>query len=87
MNFGVGILLEFNAAGAFPGDQAVEVVAIRSVAAEILLVEQAFDAAAQTNLIGVSLGANGPAHILVPAAAQDGDGGSCQTRGDYSERP
>ena len=51
--------------------QAIEVVAVRSISAEGLLIKQAFDAAAQTNLIGMIVEAHRPTHLAVPAAAQD----------------
>lgn len=87
MNLVVGVLLEFDSAGALPGNETVEVIAVRSIAPEILLIEQALDATAKTDLIGVSLSTNGPAHVLVPAAAQDRDGRSGKASGHNSERP
>jgi len=51
--------------------QAIEVVTVGSVSAEGLLIKQAFDAAAQANLIGVILEADRPTHLAVPAAAED----------------
>ena len=55
--------------GAVPRQQSLQVVTVRSVAAEGFLIEQALDAAPGANLIGTSLGADRPAHLPVPAAA------------------
>jgi hypothetical protein len=49
--------------------QPIEVVVVGSVSAEGLLIEQPFDAASETNLIGMILEANRPTHVTVPAAA------------------
>lgn len=67
--------------------QAIEVVAVRSVGAEGLLIKQAFDAAAQANLIGVILETHGPTHLTVPAAAQDHHSSRSQPGGNHPYRP
>ena len=69
-------------AGSVPGNQALEVVAVRPVGAESFLIKQAFDAAAQANLIGVILRANRPTHFAVPAAAEQHHSG-CPQPGDH----
>jgi len=51
--------------------EAVEVVAIGSESSEGLFIKQAFDAAAQADLIGVILEAHRPTHLPVPAAAEN----------------
>ena len=58
------------------GDQAVEIVTIRTVGAERPLIEQAFDSAAQAYLVRVVLIADRPAHFAVPAPAEHEHGGS-----------
>ena len=69
------------------GNQAVEVVAVGSEGAEVGLVEEAFDAAAQANLIGVILEADRPTHLAVPAAAEDHDSGCSEAGGYHAQRP
>lgn len=53
----------------FPCEQTIEIVAVGSEAAKVLLVEEPLNAAIEANLVGDSLGANRPAHLAVPAAA------------------
>ena len=83
LGFGRNLVLS----SSVPGNQAIEVVAVGAVGAEGLLIKQAFDAAAQANLIGVIVEAHGPAHLAVPAAAKDHDSGRAQAGGKHAQRP
>lgn len=74
-------------AGVGPGNQAIEVVAIRTVGAESFLVKKPFDSAAQANLVGITLRTNRPAHLTVPATPEQHHAGTGQTRGHKTERP
>lgn len=51
-------------------NQTLQVVAIRAIAAEGIFIEEALDAAAKANLVGISLGSDRPAHPAMPAAAK-----------------
>ena len=73
MDGGFGLGLTFS--GLVVSHQAVEVVAVGSESAESLLIKQAFDAAAQANLVRVILEAHRPTHLPVPAATKDHDPG------------
>lgn len=64
-----GLELRFSLPFAVPGKQALDVVAVGSVGGETVLIKQAFDAAAQANLVGVVLSANRPTHLSMPAAS------------------
>src|SRR5215475_5048565 len=59
--------LVFQSISSIPGKQLLKIVAIRTVAAKGILVEQTLDSAAGTNLVGTSLRSDGPAHPPVPA--------------------
>jgi len=48
----------------------IQIVAVGSVSAEILLIEKTLDAATQADLIGISVSANRPTHAAMPAAPQ-----------------
>jgi len=61
--------LIFQPPGLFVCHQSLQVVAVRTETAEGILVEQAFDAASGADLIGATLGADGPTHLAVPATA------------------
>ncbi len=63
-----------------PGNQAIKIIAVGPVGLEGFLVKQAFDAASHAYLVGVALGANGPAHFAVPATAKHDYGGPGQSR-------
>jgi hypothetical protein len=82
-----GFGLEFSNAIPIPADEAIQVVAIGPVGAEGLFVEEAFDAAAQADLVGVILGANRPAHFAVPAPTEDYYSGTRQSCGQEAQRP
>src|ERR1700687_1476688 len=56
--------------GPFPSGEFVQVIAERAIGGEGLLVEQALGAAAQANLVRISLPADRPAHLAVPAASE-----------------
>ncbi len=84
---GCGFGLKINTAGPILTDQAIQFVAIGSVGAESLLVEEALDPAAQANLVRVILEANRPAHVAVPATAEDYYAGTRQSCGQETQRP
>jgi len=67
--------------------EAVEVVAIGSESSEGLFIKQAFDAAAQANLVGAVMEAHRPAHFAVPATAENDHARRAQSGGDYAEPP
>jgi len=84
---GFSLGMNLGAPGPVPFNQVIEVVAIGSISAEILLIKQAFDAAAQTNLIGVIVEAHRPAHLTVPAAAEDHYSSCSEPGGNHAKRP
>lgn len=53
-----------------PSDQMVQVITIWAVSSESLFIKQAFDSAAQANLIGMLLITHRPTHLPMPAAAK-----------------
>ena len=60
-----------HAEGAFMCNQVVQIVTVRAICTEKLRIEQTLDAAAQAHLVRkVVIMLGGPAHVLVPAAAQ-----------------
>jgi len=61
-------MLELCAASSVPTDEAIQVIAVGPVAAEALLIEEPLDAASEANLVRVFVGANWPAHLLVPTS-------------------
>src|SRR5258708_2550468 len=56
--------------GPFPSGEFVQVVAEGAKRAEGFLVEQPLGAAAEANLVRISLPADRPTHLAVPAAAE-----------------
>ncbi len=70
-----------------PRNEAVQIVAIGAVRAKRPFVKQALDSATQTNLVGVSLGANRPTQLSVPAAAKDDHPNAGQAGCQNSPRP
>ena len=85
MDAGPGMNLSGSSAVA--DNQAVEIVAVRSVGAESLLIKQALDAATQANLIGIILEANRPTHLPMPATAEDHDSRRSQPGRNHAQRP
>ncbi|HEY7615572.1 MAG TPA: hypothetical protein VH744_02120 [Terriglobales bacterium] len=69
-----------HAASTLPCNQAVQIITIRPIAAETFLVKKALDPAAEAHLVGMILGADRPAHVLVPTTSQNGHGSSRHTR-------
>lgn len=66
-----------------PSDQPVQFVAERPISTEGSLVEQALDTATEADLVRVTLGTDRPAHLAVPAAAQNqygSAGNSCRNQ-------
>ncbi len=57
-----------------PRDQAIQVITERPISAEGPFVEKALDTAAQAHLVAVALGTDWPAHLAVPAAAENQNG-------------
>jgi len=68
-----------------PSRKFIQIIAIRAVAGEGGLIEQALDAATKADLIGASLHSDGPAHFAVPAAARDQDGESSQAGSRHAD--
>ena len=60
-----------------PGDQAIQVVAIRAVRPKLAFIEQPLNAATETHLVGVILSAHRPTHLAVPTPPQDYHSGTC----------
>jgi hypothetical protein len=77
----------FLAAILVPGNQLIEVIAIGTVGAEILFVEETFDAAAWAYLVRMTLRPDRPAHTTVPAAAKDDNRSSRQPGGYQTQGP
>src|SRR4029077_15380922 len=73
--------------GVFPSGEFVQVIAERAIGAESLLIEQPLGAAAQANLIRISLPADRPAHLAVPAASERQERRPSQAAGDDSGPP
>ena len=63
--------LIFQSLGLIERKEALKVVAVGAVPAEAVFIEQPLDTTARANLIGNALGADRPAHLAVPAAAED----------------
>jgi hypothetical protein len=70
-----------------PGNEAIEVVAVRSVSTEGLLIKQTFDATTEANLIRVILEANRPTHLAMPATAEDHYSSRSQPSSNHTQRP
>lgn len=85
--FGRSLLrLTFCAFGLIPGEQSLQVVTIRAIAAKGILVEEPLDSASCAYLISTALGANRPTHFAVPAASED-HGGTRQAGCEQAHRP
>src|SRR5215469_3847410 len=84
----VGRLLRlcFHPLSAIPCKKFLKIVAVRPVSSERILIEQSLDAATRAHLVGAALGANGPAHLAVPASPKN-YGSSCKTRRHQPDRP
>jgi hypothetical protein len=82
LNVGIGLLPAFE----FPGDKAIQIVTIGPVGAESLFVEQPLDPTTSTNLVGMILQTNRPAHFAVPAAAKNHQSSSSHSRGHQAQR-
>ena len=67
--------------------EVIQIVAVWPVSAESFFIKQAFDAAAQANLVGAVMEAHRPAHFAVPASAENDHASRAQSGGDYAERP
>jgi hypothetical protein len=84
---GLGFGMNIDSSSEIPGDQAIEIVAVGSVGAEGLLIEQTLDAAAQANLIRMILEANRPTHLAMPAPAEDHHSSRAQPSSNHTQRP
>src|SRR5258708_13664628 len=73
--------------GPFPSAEFVQVIAEWAIRNEGLLIEQPLGAAAQANLVRISLAANRPTHLAVPATAEDQHRRSGQAAGHDSGPP
>lgn len=78
--------LFFHTLSAIPGKELLKIIAVGAMSPERVLVKQALDAATCANLISAALGANGPAHLAVPASSKD-DRGASQTGRHQTDRP
>lgn len=87
MDRGRGFGTSLSGSSPVPGDQAIEIVAEGSVRAEGFLIKQAFDAAAQANLIGVILESDRPTHLTVPATAEEHNSSRSQPGSNHAQRP
>ena len=87
MNGGLRFSMTRFSSSQIPGNEAIEVIAVRSVSTEGLLIKQTFDATTEANLIRVILEAHRPAHFAVPAAAKNHHTGRAQSGSHYAERP
>lgn len=65
---GCRLCLIFHTLGTIILKQALNIVAVRSIAAESVLVKEPLDATAGADLVGASLRAYWPAHFAMPAA-------------------
>jgi hypothetical protein len=70
--------------GFVSSNQASEVITEGAVRAEGGDIEEAFDAAAEADLIGAILIADRPAHLAVPATAKEKYSSSSDTGSDYA---
>jgi len=66
-----------------PSQQAIQIVAVRSVGAKLLLIKKPLDATSEAYLVSALPGANRPAHLAVPATAQHHD---CRPRNARSKQ-
>jgi len=73
--------------GVIPLPEAVQVVTIRAVSTESLLVKQALDTTSEAHLVGTILGTDGPAHPAMPAAAKQHDRSARDTCSHQTKRP
>jgi len=76
----------FQAFGLIPCKQPLKVVAVGTVAAKDVFVEQALDSAAGADLVGTTLGTDGPTHFAVPATAKN-HGRPCETGSHQGPQP
>jgi hypothetical protein len=60
---------------------------VGSVRTKLLLVKETLNPAAQADLIGTVLGANGPAHFAMPAASERHDSRPCHSSRDETDGP
>jgi len=63
--------------GPVPGNQAIEIVTVRPIGAENVLIEQTLDAAIEADLVGMVLGPHRPTHLPVPTAPQNDHPRTC----------
>ena len=75
-----------DASGSVPGNQPIQVVAVRTIGAKSFFVEKALNSAAQAYLIRMLLVADRPAHLAMPAAAENEHCSPGDTGGNNTER-
>src|SRR5437868_4203503 len=73
--------------GAVPGNQPIEVISVRPIGAESLLVEKTLDSATGANLVGIPLSTDRPAHFAVPATTKKHNRRTGQPGSRDTERP
>ena len=81
---GTGLGMKFTVSNSVASHQAIEVVAVGSVSAKGLLIKQAFNAAAQANMVRVIMEAHRPTHLTVPAAAENHHSRRSQPGGNHA---
>lgn len=79
--------LTFSASDPLASHQTIQIVTIRPIRAEPLFIKQAFDAAAQANLIGAVMETHRPAHPAMPAAAENHDASRTQSGSNHAKWP
>ncbi len=67
----IAFLAMFGFLSPVPGNETVQIVAIRSIRTKVVFVEETLYTAAQANLVGMVLGTDWPAHFAMPATAQN----------------
>jgi len=85
--FRSGSRLKLASSGFIPGNQAIEIVAVRSVGAEGILIKETLDAAIEANLVGMVLSPDGPTHFAVPATAENDHPSTGQSSRQQAPRP
>jgi hypothetical protein len=79
--------INFSLVGAVPRDQTIDVIPIGSIGAKSLFVEKTFDPTTHTNLVGITVSADGPAHLAMPATPQKHDSSAGQSRCGNAQGP
>jgi len=80
-------LRELGGLGTIPGDEAIQVVAIRPIGLKERFIKKALSPTAEAHLVGVFLCTDGPTHFAMPAPAKNHDGSARNTRSEQAQRP